>query len=746
MRKFAIIFMTLLWAAIGTATAEEELLAPDEAFAFSAEPGETDSFTATWDVAEGYYLYRNKIRFETDAPGVTLGEPRFPAGKIKHDEFFGDVETYRGHFSVQVPVERTADAPDTITITAHSQGCADMGVCYPPQRQEAEVTLAATETTGAQTAGGLGGGFGQELFSGGGGNEFLEPDQAFQLATEVVDGNTVNVYWEVAPEHYMYRDKISFALKDADGVRLGTPVIPAGEEKNDEFFGLIQVFHNRAQATVPLVRDKLEPTAATLVVGYQGCAEAGICYPPIKKEVALKLPAGTAAGELTTGSAASSEAAAANAGAPLSEQDSLAQQLASGNTLIVLLTFLGLGLLLAFTPCVFPMIPILSSIIVGQGEGLTTRRAFTLSLVYVLAMAATYTVAGVVAGLFGANVQAAFQNPWVLSAFAAIFVALATSMFGFYELQLPSSWQSRLSEISNRQQGGTLIGVGVMGLLSALIVGPCVAPPLMGALIYIGQTGDPWLGGSALFALSLGMGAPLLAIGTAGGKFLPRAGGWMDAVKAVFGLLLLAVAIWMLERILPPAVTMQLWTLLAIGSAIYMGTLKSMRNAGSTWKGLWQGLRLVLLAYGVVLLIGSVTGGRDPLAPLAHLEASEAAGVEFTRLKSVEDLNRELARAKAQGQPVMLDFYADWCVSCKEFEKYTFSDPKVMDALSGARLLQADVTANDAQDKALLRRFNLIGPPGILFWNAEGQEQRNYRVVGFMPADEFAPLAAKAAQ
>jgi len=387
------------------------------------------------------------------------------------------------------------------------------------------------------------------------------------------------------------------------------------------------------------------------------------------------------------------------------------------------------------------MIPILSSIIVGQGTSITTRRAFTLSLVYVLAMALTYTVAGVVAGLFGANLQATFQNPWILGAFAAVFVALALSMFGFFELQLPSSLQSRITALSNRQQGGNLTGVAVMGLLSALIVGPCVAPPLMGALIYIGQTGDAMLGGAALFALSLGMGAPLLAVGVSAGKFLPRAGGWMDTVKAVFGVLMLAVAVWMLERILPAAVTMVLWALLFIVPAVYMGALDPIAKKGG-WQKLWKGLGVVLLVYGALLLIGTASGGRDPLAPLDHLRfagggTAAQAHLQFKTIKTAADLDRELAAAG--GRPVLLDFYADWCVSCKEFEKYTFSDPDVIAALQGTVLLQADVTANDDADQALLRRFGLIGPPAILFFDTAGEERKNYRVVGFMKPEQFRP-------
>lgn len=715
------------------AIAEEELLEPSKAFALSVEVLDADTVQATWNIAEGYYLYRGKIAFESESDGITLGEPQLPAGKVKNDEFFGEVETYRGTITATIPLQRSAGAPDTLQLKTTSQGCADAGVCYPPQRNSHELSLPVAEATAALAS------MGDELGLGGGDDEVLEPDQAFRFDSEVVDGNTLLARWVIAPAHYLYKDKFTFALSGADGVTLGQAELPAGEEKDDEFFGRIEVYHDLVEVRLPLQRSNLEPTSLTLDVGYQGCAEIGICYPPQKKSLELQLPAGQSGA--TSGSApAATQGAAADA--PQSEQDQLAAALAGGNTAWTIMLFFVAGLLLAFTPCVFPMIPILSSIIVGQGEGITTRRAFTLSVVYVLAMALTYTVAGVIAGLFGANLQAAFQSPWILISFSAVFVALSLSMFGFYELQLPSSLQGKLTEVSNKQQGGTLTGVAVMGLLSALIVGPCVAPPLMGALIYIGQTGDPFLGGAALFALSMGMGAPLVAIGTAGGKYLPRAGGWMDAVKAVFGVLLLAVAIWMLERILPAAVTMALWALLLIISAVYMGAIDAIKEGASGWHKLWKGLGLVLLLQGALLLVGLSTGNTDPLQPLKGIGFAGGAAVQqqklsFKTIKTVDDLEREVAAASAQGKTVMLDFYADWCVSCKEFEKYTFSDPNVIAALADTVTLKADVTANDEADQALLKKFRLIGPPGLIFYNSQGEELPSFRLVGFVPPKEF---------
>ena len=455
----------------------------------------------------------------------------------------------------------------------------------------------------------------------------------------------------------------------------------------------------------------------------------------------LTLPAGNASFIAVP---STEEVAGIAADAELPEQDRYARSLASGNTALTLLTFFGLGVLLAFTPCMFPMIPILSSIIVGQGAGLSTRRAFSLSLTYVLAMALAYTVAGVLAGLFGENLQAVFQNPWILGSFVAVFVLLALSMFGFYELQLPSRWQSKLANMSNQQRSGSHAGVAVMGLLSALIVGPCLAAPLAGALIYIGQSGDAVLGGAALFALSMGMGLPLLAIGASAGKLLPRAGGWMNAVKAVFGVLLLAVGVWMLERIVPPQIIMVLWAVLLIISAVYMGALEKLVPEASGWRKLWKGAGVVLLIYGGLVLLGAASGGKDVLRPLqgtALMSGGVSALTEqhlpFKIIKGVADLNRELDAAQAQGKPVMLDFYADWCVSCKEMEKLTFADPGVRQVLAGMVLLQADVTANDAQDQALLKHFGIFGPPSIMFFGADGTERRTRRLVGFVGPAAF---------
>lgn len=568
---------------------------------------------------------------------------------------------------------------------------------------------------------------------GGGADEILDPDDAFQLTTTSKNGQVI-ADWVIADGHYMYRDKIKITPVDAANVSTGQISLDEGELKHDEYFGDIYVYHHQATARLPVTEIKNGAQTIDFKVKYQGCSEiSGICYPPITKTVSINISPISAAAASTLDQPSANE--------PMSEQDQIAASLSSGSAITTIVAFFGFGLLLAFTPCVFPMIPILSSIIVGQGKDITTQKAFSLSLVYVLAMAITYTAAGVLAGMFGENIQAAFQNPWILSTFALVFVLLAFSMFGFYDIQMPNFIQSKLTETSNKQQGGTLTGVAVMGFLSALIVGPCVAAPLAGALIYIGQTGDAVLGGVALFALSMGMGAPLIAIGTSAGKLLPRAGTWMDAVKAVFGVMMLGVAIWMLERIIPESIAMLLWAILFIVSAIYMGALESSADA-SGWKKLWKGLGIILLIYGALLMIGAAAGNKDMFQPLKGLGSSSHQAQEqhlaFKQIKGIDGLNKALASAKAANKAVMLDFYADWCVSCKEMEKYTFTDTNVQNALKNTVLLQADVTPNDDQDKALYKQFGIIGPPAIIFYDNQGNEKRNYRVVGYMPAEKFA--------
>jgi thiol:disulfide interchange protein DsbD len=581
--------------------------------------------------------------------------------------------------------------------------------------------------------------------------ELLPLEQAFRLSAQVVDRNTVEVRFDIADGYYLYRDKLGFAAEQA---ALGTPDIPPGKMKKDEIFGDVEVHRGQLSIRLPL---SASGETVTLKVASQGCADAGVCYPPSEQTVLLDpaqpgvrvwpvgLDGDNAGGGLLDrlrGRAMSSEASApveapVASAAPADDGSLAAGLLRGGNLWLVAVAFFGFGLALSFTPCVLPMVPILSGIIVGHGAHISRGRALALSLAYVAGMAVTYAVAGVAAGLSGTLLSAALQNAWVLGGFALLFVVLALSMFGFYELQLPTALQSRLSDTANRRRG-SYGGIVAMGALSALIVGPCVAAPLAGTLLYIAQTGDAALGGLALFALALGMGAPLIAVGVASRSLLPHTGPWMEGVKRFFGVLLLATAIWIAQPVLPALLVMLAWAALLIASSIYLHALDPLPAHAKGWHKLWKGVGVIALLAGASILIGAAAGSRDPLQPLSVLRGGAAAAEAkpvFEPVRSVAELE---ARLSAATRPVMLDFYADWCVSCKEMERFTFADPQVTARLAGFTLLKADVTANDAEHQALLKRFDLFGPPGILFFGPGGREIDSARTVGFVPAESFA--------
>lgn len=595
--------------------------------------------------------------------------------------------------------------------------------------------------------------------------EPLPPEQAYPVSARAVDPATVEVRIPITEAYYLYKDKFRFRA-EPESVRLGAPALPPGKRKQDPFFGEVEVYRGELVFTLP-VSAPAEVRQFDLTVVSQGCADIGVCYPPTPQTLRIQLtastaqaagggllaqalshpPVGAASGRELPAAAAtlpgSRPEAAPTTGPTQDESSRIANLLHLGSLPLVLASFFGFGLLMAFTPCTFPMIPILSGIIVGHGHHITRGRALALSLAYVLGMAVTYAAAGVAAGLSGTLLVAALQNVWVLSAFALIFVVLALSMFGFFELQLPSALQSRLSDTANLQPGGRFGGVVTMGALSALIVGPCMAAPLAGALLYIAKTGNAVLGGLALFAMALGMGMPLIIAGVATRHLLPKVGPWMEGVKKTFGVIMLAVALWMLNPVLPAAAFMLGWAALLIFSGIYLHALDALPAHASGWARFRKGCGVVALLWGAALLVGAAAGGRDPLQPLAGLRAQAAtveAGPHFEPVASVAELDARLATAD---RPVMLDFYADWCVSCKEMERFTFSDPAVRARLDTLLLLKADVTANSAEDKALLTRFGLFGPPGILFFQ-NGQERPELRVVGFMQADAFLAMLDKA--
>lgn len=556
--------------------------------------------------------------------------------------------------------------------------------------------------------------------------DFLPPEQAFRFSGAVTGPNTLHLRWVIADGYYLYKSKMQ-VRSDSRLVQLGAPDLPPGETKTDEYFGTQEVYHQQVEAEVPFSRASPAAGEFEARVTYQGCAEAGLCYPPITQPLALALPAMDA-----------NAIGGPPPGGMVSEQDRLAHLIQGGNLLLVLASFFGFGLLLSLTPCVLPMVPILSGIIAGHGTNVTTRRAFLLSLAYVLGMSVTYTVAGAAFAAAGQQAQAIFQQTWIIVLFAGLFVALALAMFGLYELRIPSAIQTRLAGVSNQQKAGTYFGTAVMGALSALIVTTCVAPALVATLVVIGQAGDVMRGALALFALSFGMGAPLLLVGASAGKLLPRAGAWMESVKKFFGVLFLGVAIWMLERILPGPLTLALWGLLLIVAALTLGAFGRGRTSAVAFLGRIAGA--VACLWGVLMLVGAAAGNTDPLQPLEGLRSGAQAyteGPEFKPIDTIADLDRELTAARAAGKPAILDFSADWCVSCKEMEKYTFPDEGVRAALTSVVLLRADVTENDADDQALLKRFGIFGPPTIAFFGPDGSERTNFRLVGYVKAAKF---------
>ena len=599
--------------------------------------------------------------------------------------------------------------------------------------------------------------------------DFLDPALAFKFSARMVDGHTIAVNFQIADGYYMYREPFKFS---AVGAKLGTPLIPVGKVHYDATFEKdVETYRQNVTITIPVDVDG----PFTLLVSGQGCSEKGLCYSPQDYKAQLTgsgsvpLPAAPGAKGAATPAAAKPAAAAtisaatpavgegkpaavgpgvniytipkptaedivppappapAVAAAPAGESGRLEAALKTGSLLVILPLFALLGLGLSFTPCVLPMVPILSSIIVGEGERGNRGRGLLLSVTYALGMAIVYTALGVAAGLAGEGLSAALQNPWVLGTFAVLMAVLSLSMFGYYDLQVPAALQSKLSGVSNRQSSGKLAGVFIMGAISALIVGPCVAAPLAAALVYISQTRDIVIGGAALFAMAVGMSVPLILVGVSAGALLPKAGKWMDSVKRFFGVLMLAMAWWLVSPVLPAAVQMMGWAALLVGYGMYL-----VLNSGA-WGGKTAGVVVAVL--GLTQLVGVVSGGVDPLAPLAHLTGNQHTPLAFQRIKTVAQLDAVLAQTG--GKTAMLDFYADWCVSCKEMEKLTFVDAKVRDKLANTVLLQVDVTANDADDKAMLKRFGLFGPPGIILFDGKGREIPGSRVIGYQNAGKF---------
>lgn len=553
------------------------------------------------------------------------------------------------------------------------------------------------------------------------GNKVLEPEEAFKVKF-IKNEDSLNIKFELGKDIYLYHDKLQINILKPQKIEITKELNIPKPVNYEEFI----VHFDDLNLTIPynLLKSKVDSKEFEIELKFQGCSKAGLCYAPMSQKQILMFDENIENKNINLEN--------------LNETDSIANNLKEKNLLLVLLTFFGFGLLLSLTPCVFPMIPILSSIIVGasKNETMTASRGFFLSLVYVLSMSVAYTIAGVIAGIFGANLQVALQNPYVLVIFALIFVALAFSMFGYFEIRLPQAIQNRVNKTTDGKEKQGVVGIAVMGFLSALIVGPCVAPPLAGALVYIGQTGDAILGGLALFVMSLGMGVPLLLIGLGAGKFMPKPGGWMESITKIFGIVMLGVAIWLLDRVLNANIIMYLWALLLLGSAIYLRIYQHL---------LTQLITVVIFILGIVLFVGAISGATNPLNPLEKFTSSKMTQVSdekliFKKVKNIQEL--ELA-IKNSNKPVMLDFWASWCVSCKELEEITFQDEQVINKLQEFTLLKADVTENNDEDKALQKKFGVVGPPALIFWDKDKNEIQASRIIGYKNPKDFLEIVNK---
>lgn len=762
-----LVLLPALWLiapcyATHTGLPDTELLEADKAFALSTRVIDAHTIEAHWEIADGYYLYKDKFKFEALDDAVALGIPVLPAGKKKQDPYFGTLETYSKQVSVHLPITQRQQGPQQAVLRITAQGCNEpVGVCYPPIVKQPTLALPAVAGGGVNitstplaTAQALRDFVGTPADQ----QEFLPADRAFVLTVERASDSQLRARFTIADGYYLYRDKTRFVLTPAsdgrvDDLRLGAYELPAGEPKVDDYFGETTVYYHGLEVALPLIGGRGAAAALQLRTSYQGCAEKGICYEPIAKRFDVRMgPSGISAVVASD----SVPAGSAFPASPASAEEGVVA-MGTGAWLWVILGAFGTGLLLTFTPCVLPMIPILSSIVVGQGTDATRLRAGLLSIIYVLGTAVTYAVIGAVAGATGDELQAYFQNVWGIGLLAAVLGAMALSMFGLYQLQVPSFIQSRLQQRLKGVRGGSVAGVFVLGAVSALIVGACVSPLLISALGVAIASQDAMLGSVIMFSMAWGMGVVLVAVAVGAGFLLPKTGRWMEHIRHVFGVLLLAVAIYLLGLI-PQVPVLLLWGALFIVVAVYLGATQSLPGGSSGWRYLWKGLGTFLLVWGVLALIGGLTGKRDVLRPLpvslspANLQPvtldTKSAGVPgrlFERINSLAVLEQRLNAARAAARPVLIDYYADWCTDCLRMERTTFSDPRVRQALTeDFVLLQLDVTdAFSPETRALKQRFGVYGPPATLFLSAGGQEQRELRFYGYRSAGELLELLRK---
>lgn len=788
MRLIILLALWLFSHCINIAQAETKLVPSDQAFKLTV--AETlGGLDAYWEISPGYYIYQSKIEFIADTPGIQASPPEFPEAEIKQDPTFGEVKVYHESFSATVPLQREGEARKSVELSlkVKYQGCADIGLCYPPINKIIKVNLAADpETTssnnndnapaqdviikpstpennsiniGSNTTNGTSSTSikpsqtqspaitnNTSTIKDGREAKALSSTQAFPFELAAVDKHTLKATWKVGKGYHLYKNKIKFALENnPTHLKLGEIVYPEGEVVNDEFFGRIEVYPRDVEIVIPLDYSE-EINNVDLVTYYQGCSnESGVCYPPQILRNTIDLTANNLPNALVERPVSTLAAVVTPPSVSESEAQEVSSLLETRNFFGVLTGFFLMGLALVFTPCIFPMIPILSGIIAGSGN-ISSQKAFLLSLVYILASATAYAFIGIMFGFFGENIQATLQHPVVISAFAALFILLSLSMFGFYELQMPSSIQSRLSEVSNRQQGGSVIGAAVMGFLSTLIVGPCTGPVLTGALTYIADSHDAVLGGSALFTMGFAMGLPLLIVGTSAGHLLPRAGAWMDTTKAIFGIMMLGMAIFMLKRIVPVEVTMALTSVLLITSGIYMGALDKLSEEIIGWYRFWKSIGLIMFIYGLLVLLGVATGSQNIFQPLKGVfgdtntttsQVSKTEEMKFKSVRNLDELETALTKASADNKIVMLDFTAEWCIECKRMEANVFSSPSIAQATANMVLLKIDVTENKESDKVFQQAFRVVGPPTILFFGPDGLESAEHRITGYTPPEKF---------
>ena len=703
---------------------ESPLLRVEEAFKYELAIEES-SLWVRWIIEDGYYLYKDKIKFESDDIDIKFFE--LPQGLYHEDEFFGVQQIYRNSVSFQIPYENEDNIQDEIEIKISSQGCADRGICYPPQRWSTSVEINASSAN-----------LEPKLLGSISNNNETISNIPFKPYLSAIDNNTMEIAFQISPNYYLYKNKITIEALNPF-IKMGAVELPKGKIKSDPWFGENEVYFNEVFGRISLSKDLITEENADFIIEYQGCLENEICLPPQIKKINVEFNKNIY------------EKQSKSKPIKISEQSRLASLISESNLWVVVLTFYVAGLLLSFTPCVLPMIPILSGILAGEGKEISASRGFSLALCYVMGMAIVYTAAGIASASIGIQLQAFFNAPWVILLFTSLFLIFALAMFDIIKFELPVSIQTRLSDLNQKMSYGTYVGTFLIGSISSLIVTACVAPPLVASLIVISQTGDILRGGIALFVMSIGMGTPLLIIGTSAGKLLPKAGEWMTTVKNMFGFMMVGLSIYMLSRIIDSTLTLGLWGILALMIGVSMGGLSSLGLNSNYKSKIKKTIGIAIIVYGVALLLGSFSGNNNPYQPLANIrfindQKNIKKHLDFKRIKSIDDLNVEINLAASENKSVMLDFYADWCVSCKEMETYTFTNKKVQDVLSNTVLIQADVTQNDLIDQNLLKKLDVFGPPTIIFYDQRGRRQIGYEVVGYMNADNFSEHVKEALQ